>query len=237
MSEPSKAVVVLVGESGVGKTCIIARFIHDKFDPNVITSSSGQMVMKPIKLPNGKSITIHLWDTVGQEKYRSMNKIFYKNAQVVILVYDVTDKKSFDEVKNYWYGQVKELGGKDIIICVAANKYDLYEERQVSNEEGEEFAKSIGAIFASTSAKNDSGIKSLFENIGRKIIEPDFDFYAAEQKKREEYKKQKKKMKEEEDNNNNNKADTNNTKNNNNSNKDNKIIKLNTKKEKKKKCC
>ena len=199
MSEPSKAVVVLVGESGVGKTCIIARFIHDKFDPNVITSSSGQMVMKPIELPNGKSITIHLWDTVGQEKYRSMNKIFYKNAQVVILVYDVTDKKSFYEVKNYWYGQVKELGCKDIIICVAANKYDLYEERQVSNEDGEEFAKSIGAIFVSTSAKNASGINALFENIAHKIIDPNFDFAASEKKKNEEYKKKKKKEKAEED--------------------------------------
>ena len=107
-----------------------------------------------------------------------------------------------------------------------ANKYDLYEKREVTNEEGEEFAKSIGAIFASTSAKNDSGINFLFENIGRKILEPDFDFFAAEQKKKDDYKKKKKKEDEE-----------NNEAFNNKNNNANKIVKLNTQKDKKKKCC
>ena len=78
MAESIKIFVVLSGESGVGKICIIAGFIHDKFDPNVITSSGSQMVMKLIELPYGKSIIIHLWDTVEQEKYLSMNKIFIK---------------------------------------------------------------------------------------------------------------------------------------------------------------
>jgi small GTP-binding protein len=218
--------VVLVGESGVGKSCIIVRFVQNKFDPNTMTSSTNQMVYQTIKLPDDKSIDIILWDTMGQERYRSMNKIYYKNAKVGILVYDVTDKKSFEAIKNYWYEQLKESGDKDIIICLVANKYDLYEKREVTNEEGEEFAKSIGAIFASTSAKNDSGINFLFENIGRKILEPDFDFFAAEQKKKDDYKKKKKKEDDE-----NNKAINN--KNNN----ANKIVKLNTQKEKKKKCC
>ena len=125
--------------------------------------------------------------------------------------------------KKYWYGQIKELGDKNIIICLAANKYDLYEKREVSNEEGEEFAKSIGAIFASTLAqkKEDSGIKFLFENMAWKILEPDFDFYAEEQKKKEAYLKKKKEEKSE----------------NNGVNNSNKIFKLNTQKEKKKKCC
>ena len=218
--------VVLVGESGVGKSCIIVRFVQNKFDPNTMTSSTNQMVYQTIKLPDDKSVDIILWDTMGQERYRSMNKIYYKNAKVGILVYDVTDKKSFEAIKNYWYEQLTESGDKDIIICLVANKYDLYEKREVTNEEGEEFAKSIGAIFASTSAKNDSGINFLFENIGRKILEPDFDFFAAEQKKKDDFKKKKKKEDDE-----NNKAINN--KNNN----ANKIVKLNTQKEKKKKCC
>ena len=185
--------VVLVGESGVGKSCIIVRFVQNKFDPNTMTSSTNQMVYQTIKLPDDKSVDIILWDTMGQETYRSMNEIFYKNAKVGILVYDVTDKKSFEAIKNYWYEQLKESGDKDIIICLVANKYDLYEKREVSNEEGEAFAKSIGAIFASTSAKNDSGINFLFENIGRKILEPDFDFFAAEPKKKMTIKKRKRK--------------------------------------------
>ena len=178
--------IVLLGESGVGKTCIISRFINDTFDPNVITSMGSQFVIKTIELPDGKSLTIHLWDTAGQEKYRSMNKIYYKRAKAAILVYDITDKKSFDEIKNYWYGQVKESGDKNIIFGLAANKSDLYDQRQVKDEEGEEFAKSIGAIFASTTAydKYNDGIKILFENLAKKILEPDFDFYADESEKK-----------------------------------------------------
>ena len=111
-------------------------------------------------------------------KVQSLNRIFYNNAKVIIIVYDITRIDTFNEVKNYWYNQIKENAPKDVIIAVAANKSDLYEEKQVSDEDGEEFAKSIGAIFASTSAKNDSGITSLFENIAKKLLELDFNFSA-----------------------------------------------------------
>ena len=87
--------------------------------------------------------------------------------------------------------QIKQEGRNDVIIAIVANKSDLYEEKQVSNETGEEFANQIGAIFASTSAKNDSGIQALFDNIGQKIFDPNFDFAAAEKKKKDEYKKKK----------------------------------------------
>ena len=161
--------VVLIGESGVGKTCIINRFNEGKFDPNIKISISAQFCRKKIDLPNGESVTMDIWDTVGQETFRSITQIFYAHAKVAIIVYDVTNKKTFDEVKNYWYKKIQEIEDKDIIIALVGNKYDLYEKRQVSNEEGEEYAKSIKAIFASTSAKNNSGIKTLFENIAMKI--------------------------------------------------------------------
>jgi len=189
MAEPYK--VVLIGESGVGKTCIIAQFTSGKFDPSTISSLTAQFIRKTLEFPEGKSITFDIWDTAGQEKYRSLAKIFYKDAKAVILVYDVTNEKSFTEMRDYWYEQIRQLGDKEIIIAIAANKSDLYEEKQVPNEKGEEFANSIGAIFASTSAKNDSGIQALFDNIAQKIFDPTFDFAAAEKKKREEYKKKK----------------------------------------------
>ena len=210
--------VVLIGESGVGKTCIIARYIHNKFDPNVISSLTCQFIRKNIELSEKKNVLMDIWDTAGQETHRSLAKIYYKNAKAVILVYDIISKKNFEVLKNYWYEQVKEHCNKDTILAVVANKYDLYEEKQVSNEEGEEFAKSIGAIFVSTSAKNDSGINTLFESIATKILNPDFDFYANEQKKKAEYKDKKKKEEEE-----NNKNKT--------------IKKLNTQKGKNKKNC
>ena len=220
MSNATQHKVVLIGESGVGKTCIIAQFTNGKFDPNTVTSLTAQYIRKNVDLPDGETITFDIWDTAGQEKYRALAKIFYKDARAIVLVYDVTSVKSFEEIKNYWYEQIKQLGSDNIVIAIAANKYDLYEEKQVSNEDGEEFAKSIGAIFVSTSAKNDSGIKALFESIATKILDPDFDFYANEQKKKDEYKKKKKKEEAEK-----NKAN------------DKKIVKLNTQKEKKKKDC
>ena len=166
--------VVLLGESGVGKTCIIDQFINGNFDQNCVASLTAQFCKKNIELPGDKSITFDIWDTAGQEQYRSLNRIFYKNSKAVILVYDITRIDSFNEVKNYWYNQIKENTNNDVIIAVAANKSDLYEKRQVSDEDGEEFAKSIGAIFESTSAKNDSGITNLFENIAHKLLEPGF---------------------------------------------------------------
>ena len=161
--------VVLIGESGVGKTCIINQFNDGKFDPNIKISISAQFCRKKIDLPNGESITMDIWDTVGQETFRSITQIFYTHAKVAVIVYDVTNKKSFEEAKNYWYKKIQELDDKDIIIALVANKYDLYEKKQVSNEEGEAYAKSIKAIFGFTSAKNNTGIKTLFENIAMKI--------------------------------------------------------------------
>ena len=190
MLDPYK--VILLGESGVGKTSIIARFYSGKFNPDKITSLSSQYTRKTIELPNNKSITFDIWDTCGQERYRSLTKIFYKDAKVVILVYDITNKDSFIQLKKYWYEQVKQLGDKDIILAIAANKNDLYDERVVDSEAGEEFAESIGAIFMQTSAKENIGIQELIENIGKKILDPNFDFFESE-KKKYNYKKQNKK--------------------------------------------
>ena len=191
--------VVIVGESGVGKTCIMAQFIENKFEEEFVSSLTTQYRRKKIQLVTGEDVTFDIYDTAGQEKYRAIAKLYYKNARVVILVYDITDIKSFEEMKNYWYEQVKDIQTENLIIAIAGNKCDLYEERQVENETGEEFAKSINAIFVETSAKNDSGIDKLFENIGYKILDPNFNFYDEEEERRKKYKKKKKKEEEEEE--------------------------------------
>ena len=191
--------VVIVGESGVGKTCIMAQFIEKKFSEEFISSLTTQFRRKTIKLVTGEDVTLDIYDTAGQEKYRAVAKLFYKDTRVVILVYDITNKKSFEEMKTYWYEQVKDIQTENLILAIAANKSDLYEKRQVENEEGEEFAKSINAIFVETSAKNDSGIDKLFENIGYKILDPHFNFFVEEEEKRKKYKKKKKKEEEKEE--------------------------------------
>ena len=101
--------VCLVGESGVGKTCIIERFVKDKFredEPPTISASYSEKVLKFDEY-DGKIAKFHIWDTAGQEKYRSIGKIFYKDANAAILVYDITNQKSFDEIKKYWYEEIK----------------------------------------------------------------------------------------------------------------------------------
>ena len=193
---------VLVGESGVGKTCIVAQFINGKFDPDTISSYSAQFIRKTLEFADGQSIILDIWDTAGQEVHRSIAKLYYKDAKVVILVYDITSLKSFNEMKDYWYQQVKDSSGKDVILAIAANKSDLYNERQVDDEVAKKFANEVGAIFMPTSAKNDSGIQALFDYIGKKILDPDFDFEADEKKKKLAYinkKKQEKEKKETED--------------------------------------
>ena len=102
MSAPESVKVVLLGESGVGKTSIIAQFTTGNFDPDVVTSLSAQYVSKTVEYDNlQKAIKFDLWDTAGQEKYRALAKIFYKDAKVIILVYDITNTRSFDELKSY----------------------------------------------------------------------------------------------------------------------------------------
>ena len=184
--------MVLLGEEDVGKASIISQFALGKFDPDYITSLNSQFISKTIEFKNeGKTLKFDIWDTAGQEKYRSLAKIFYKDAKVIFLVYDITNAKSFSELKSYWYGEVKEKANSDVIIAIVANKNDLYENAQVKNEEGEEFARSIGAIFQSVSAKGDTGISTLFDNVGHKYFEPDFNLGVQNKQIKEEYKRKK----------------------------------------------
>ena len=192
MSQIETVKVVLLGEAGVGKTCIISQFISGVFDPDTISSLSAQFITKTLDFKDiKKSIKFEIWDTAGQERFRSLAKIFYKDAKVICLVYDITSKKSFDELKNFWYEQQTKLNvDGEPIFAVVGNKYDLYETTQV-DDEAKNFAKSIGAIFQYTSAKNASGINELFNNIGEKYFNPDLDINEQENKDKEIYEKKK----------------------------------------------
>ena len=167
--------VVLLGDSGVGKTCIIARYISGSFDKNSPTTNGASFCSKNVRFDQlGKNLLLDIWDTAGQEKYKALTKFFYKDAAVCILVYDVTRKESFQSLKDYWYSQLKENSEPDIVIGVAGNKSDLYENEEVKEEEAREWAKEIGAVFELTSAQNNTGINDLFLNVGYKFLDPSF---------------------------------------------------------------
>ena len=192
MNEPEAIKVVLVGESGVGKTSIISQFTTHKFDPHRETSLSAQFVSKTLDFPEiGKSIKFEIWDTAGQEKYRALAEIFYRDARVIVFVYDITREYSFQELKKYWYEETKSKTSGNPLLAVVGNKVDLYNDLKVNNKEGSSFAEEIGGIFQTTSALSDSGITTLFENIGKTVLVPGFDYKANDKKAQEEFLKKK----------------------------------------------
>ena len=165
--------IVLVGESGVGKTCIISQFVCQIFQQDVQTSSSATFNSKTLIYNNNQVLKLEIWDTAGQEKYRSIASMFYKDADAAILVYDITRKESFEQIKEYWLGQIKEKGPKNIILALCGNKSDLIDLEQVDEEEARNYAEEINAIFYPTSAKNDCGIIDLFLQIAKKYTKSD----------------------------------------------------------------
>ena len=138
-----------------------------------MTSISLSCSEKTIALKDLKNtkINFEIWDTCGQEKYRHLVNMFFKEAKAVIFVYDSTSRKSFDDIKNYWYNKVKECTPESSVLAVAANKIDLFDKEQVTEEEGKKFAEEINAIFEETSAFNVFGINELFEKIGMKLVD------------------------------------------------------------------
>ena len=110
-----KCKVVLIGESGVGKTSIITRYTRNQFKSQLMATSGANFVTKNVIMEDeNQSIKFEIWDTAGQEKFRALAKVFYKNADVCILVYDITRKSSFDALKNFWFKEIKENAKKDV---------------------------------------------------------------------------------------------------------------------------
>ena len=162
--------VILVGDSGTGKTNLITVAVGMEFNSNSLTTTSCSYIQKKI-IKDGKEYKLNLWDTIGQEKYRSLTKIFLKNSKIVIFVYDITKRETFESL-SFWKKLIDEILDRTPIFGVVANKNDLYFDEKVREEEGEEYAKSIGAKFILTSAK--TNIKK-FNN----FIEQMLDEYLA----------------------------------------------------------
>ena len=168
--------VVLLGESGVGKTCIISRFINNTFEEGLMSTNGASYASKISTFPEyeNRTIKFEIWDTAGQEKYRALNQIFYKDASICILVYDVTSMISFKALQDYWCQQVKEQAPKNVVFGLAGNKCDLIEKEEVSEEMARNLAKEMNAIFETTSAAKNIGVEQLFHNVGCKYIDPNY---------------------------------------------------------------
>ena len=173
--------LILVGDKSVGKTSIINQFIEKQFINEYIPTIGSDKIMKEIEI-KGEKLNLEIWDTVGQEQYRTVNKIFIKNAQIALIVYDITNRKSFENLNN-WYNLIFEINkNSNVIVGVTANKTDLYENQVVDSEEGKNFADEKKMKFFETSAKD-------YESIEKVFIEICEDYSSKKKEKKKKIKK------------------------------------------------
>ena len=170
--KPIPCKVILLGDSGVGKTSMIDRYL-DKYKENIGSSISTSYYIKSLDIRDYK-LNFQIWDTVGQEQYRSLNNLFFKDAQICLMVFDITREETFSSIKDYWYKAISENGLEGVIFGIAGNKNDLYEYEQVDKKEVIDFCNEINAIFKFTSAKQNVCIDELFKELGEKFISSDF---------------------------------------------------------------
>jgi small GTP-binding protein len=157
------AKVVLIGDSSVGKTNILSRFIKNEFN-NEVKPTLGVEFGTKIIVSNGKRIRIQIWDTAGQEKYQSITNSYYINSKGVLAVYDITRQSSFNNIDK-WIKDVREVAGKDINIMIVGNKTDISEKREVSIEEATSKARRLDTKYIETSALNNNNIKESFQEL------------------------------------------------------------------------
>ena len=167
--DPQILKIVIIGESSVGKTSIISQFVDKIFQEEIQSTVGGSFNSKTILCEDlNKKVKLEIWDTAGQERYRSVTKMFYKDADIAVLVYDITNKDSYDELKNYWVEQVKDSTRKGTNLVIVANKSDLIEKEQVDEDEARNYSRTINASFFVVSAKDSISVGELFKEIVKK---------------------------------------------------------------------
>ena len=169
MTEENEIKVILVGETGTGKTSLINTFIGLKFDEKVESTSSASFVTHKMQI-EGKTYAINLWDTIGQEKFRSLTKIFIKDSKIVIFVYDITRIDTFNEL-NYWFDTIKNVLGNKPVLGICGNKNDLFQREQVPEEKIEKYANEKKVPYKLTSCKSPLTFKNFMEELLKQYIE------------------------------------------------------------------
>ena len=165
--------IVLLGDPAVGKSSLVQRFCQDKFEENYKLTIGGAYLQKEVKLKNGDTLKLHIWDTGGQEKFRSMASLYYKDAVAALLVYDVSNSETLESL-DYWVRELREnVDNSNFIISVAGNKNDLPNEKRVLTlNDGKKFCKDNDiSVFSETSAKTGIGVKELFTSLAQKVYE------------------------------------------------------------------
>ena len=160
--------VLLLGDSTVGKTCFLMRFTENTFQEIHMSTIGLDYRFKKMPVDNGKEATVQIWDTAGQDRFRAITKNYYKGAHGIILIYDVTNQKTFENVRN-WVTQIRENASEKAIIYIVGNKIDDKQNKVVTKEDGEKMAKEFDLKFFEASAKEDINIAPTFEALVKDI--------------------------------------------------------------------
>jgi len=161
--------LLLIGDSGVGKTCILFRFSDDAFNTTFISTIGIDFKIKTVEL-RGKKIKLQIWDTAGQERFHTITTSYYRGAMGIMLVYDITQPKTFDNIAK-WLRNIDEHANEDVEKMILGNKCDMEDKRMVSKERGESIAREHNIRFLETSAKANVNIERSFLDLAEAILD------------------------------------------------------------------
>mmetsp|Transcript_1147 Transcript_1147/g.3422 ORF Transcript_1147/g.3422 Transcript_1147/m.3422 type:complete len:215 (+) Transcript_1147:218-862(+) len=161
--------IVLLGDRGVGKTCLVLRFIEGLYNARQQSTIGAFFLTKKIVTARGDQCKIQIWDTAGQERFRAMAPMYYRNAAAAVVCFDVTDEATFATMKDWVEELRSNVVDRNLVIAIACTKADL-ENRQVSRARAEQFARSINALVIDTSAKENFGVAELFAAVSEHVI-------------------------------------------------------------------
>jgi len=158
----------MIGESGVGKSALLSRFVDNQFDTNFISTIGVDFKIHYMKVDN-QDIKLQVWDTAGQERFRTITTSYYRGANGIMIVFDVTDNASFEKVR-YWLNELKEHVGPDMPSILVGNKIDCTRERVVDNATATRFSQEVGIDYRETSAKTPEGVTEAYALLVTKML-------------------------------------------------------------------
>ena len=161
--------ILLIGDLGVGKSCVILRYVEGDFPGNIMSSIGVDFKTKQIELDD-HSIKMQIWDTAGHEKFRTITTSYYKSAQAIIILYDITQKSSFDHIRN-WITEIDKFGKQGVLKVIVGNKLDLENNRKIKKEDAENLALKYGVKLWEVSAKDNTNIEEMFIDTIKTLLE------------------------------------------------------------------
>lgn len=161
--------LLMLGDTGVGKTCMLQTYVYDTFSPTFITTIGIDFKIKHQEIA-GTKLKLQIWDTAGQERFRTITVSYFKGAHGIILMYDVTDRETFDSI-SHWLAQIKEHADSQVNVVLVGNKCDIADKRQVDSAEGQELADEYKLKFFETSAKDGTNVEDTFTAIASETRE------------------------------------------------------------------